>query len=101
MQPEKIRLTCKLTTPQLRKRRATVIHQLKQLLLSKKEIENGYAYTFPGSDVILDTILDFIKSERLCCEFFSFRLAIVEETATLDIFGPAGSREFLDHEVRL
>lgn len=63
-------LTCKLTTPELQKRRTTVIAELKQLVQRKEEILNGLLFTFPSEDRTLDKLIDFIKSERLCCDFF-------------------------------
>ena len=67
-------LTCKLTTPELQKRKATVIADLKELVLEKKELENGYSYKFEGKDEILDKLNEFIKTERMCCDFFTFQL---------------------------
>lgn len=94
-----IQLTCKLTTPELQRRRATVIAELKQLLHGKEEIQNGLAFVFSSEDSVLDKLIDFVKSERLCCDFFSFRLDVVNERATLAITGPEGTKEFLEHEV--
>ena len=94
-----IQLTCKLTTPELQRRRATVIAELKQLLHSKEETTNGLAFAFPSEDKVLDTLIAFIKSERLCCDFLSFRLDVVNETAQLEITGPEGTKKFLEHEV--
>ena len=92
-------LTCKLTTPELQHRRATVVEELKGLLNKKEEIAGGLQFAFQSTDAILDKLMDFIKSERLCCEFFSFRLSVIQETAILEVTGPEGSREFLEHEV--
>ncbi|MGC1240432.1 MAG: hypothetical protein WA874_02535 [Chryseosolibacter sp.] len=92
-------LTCKLTTPELQQRRATVIRELKELLLKKEEIIEGLQFTFQSPDSVLDKLLDFIKSERLCCDFFSFHLSVSGDTATLQITGPEGTKEFLEHEV--
>lgn len=92
-------LTCKLTTPELQKRRTTVIAELKQFVQRKEEILDGLLFTFPSEDKILDKLIDFIKSERLCCDFFSFRLEVVNERAMLAITGPKGTPEFLEHEV--
>ena len=92
-------LTCKLTTPELKRRRATVISDLKELQKRNEELADGLRLTFSSADDVLDKLLDFIKSERLCCEFFSFRLSVIGENAILDITGPEGSREFLRHEV--
>jgi hypothetical protein len=92
-------LTCKLTTPELQLRRATVIRSLKERVLRKEEIAGGLKFAFTSTDEVLDQLLDFIKSERLCCDFLGFHLSIEDETATLELTGPEGTREFLEHEV--
>ena len=95
----KVQLTCKLTSPELRKRRTTVIGELKQLIRKKEEIKNGLAFIFSSEDVVLDKLVDFIKSERLCCDFFSFSLQVANDIARLEITGPYGSKDFLEQEV--
>lgn len=92
-------LTCKLTTPELQKRRTTVIAELKKVVLAKAEVREGLKLTFPGTDECLDQLIGFIKSERLCCDFFVFNLTVSNENAVLEITGPEGSKEFLEHEV--
>jgi hypothetical protein len=92
-------LTCKLTTPELQKRRATVIAELKTIMIRKEEIQDGWQFTFDSSDETLQKLLEFVKSERLCCDFFAFQLSVSGEHATLAITGPEGTKEFLIHEV--
>jgi hypothetical protein len=99
MKSEEKTLSCKLTTPELQKRRATVIRELKDLVTKRSEITDGLKFSFPGNDDVLDKLLQFIKSERLCCDFLSFRLSVQDATAALEITGPEGTREFLEHEV--
>jgi hypothetical protein len=94
-------ITCKLTTPELQKRKATVIADLKALVLERKELDNGFSYKFEGKDEILDKLNDFIKTERLCCDFFTFQITVEEQTAVLSITGPNGAKEFLKQEVDL
>src|SRR5689334_12106501 len=74
-------ITCKLTTPELQKRRATVIAELKTLVLNKKELSDGYSYEFEGTDDNLDKLNTFIKTERMCCDFFTFQLTVEEHKA--------------------
>src|SRR5690606_37861110 len=69
-------LSCKLTTPELQKRKETVIASLKQQILDKKELKDGYAFKFRGTDEVLDELTDFIKTERMCCDFFTFGLSV-------------------------
>lgn len=94
-------ITCKLTIPELQKRKATVIADLKTLVLERKELENGFLYKFEGTDEILDKLNDFIKTERMCCEFFTFQTTVEENVARLMITGPNGVKEFLKDEVNL
>jgi len=62
-------LTCKLTSPELRQRKATVLASLQKKILEKKGLFHGFAYRFPGNDAVLDELIAFIKTERICCDF--------------------------------
>jgi hypothetical protein len=94
-------VTCKLTTTELQNRKATVIAELKALVLEKKELENGFSYKFEGTDEILDKLNDFIKTERMCCDFFTFQITVEDQIAVLNITGSNGAKEFLKEEVDL
>jgi hypothetical protein len=94
-------LTCKLTTPDLQKRKGTVIAELKVLMQDRQELEYGYQYRFEGTDQILDKLNEFIKTERMCCDFFVFQLIVEKDKTTLAITGPDGAKEFLNEEVGL
>jgi hypothetical protein len=94
-------VTCKLTTPELQKRKATVIAELKTLVVSRKELSDGYSFEFNGSDEILDKLNTFIKTERMCCDFFTFQLTVEGEKAILNITGGEGAKAFLKEEVDL
>lgn len=98
----KATVSCKLTTPELRKRKATVIASLKKQLLEKKELENGYAYKFKGTDKILDDLTSFIKTERACCDFFVYSISISgdQSEAWLSLTGPKGAKEFIKTELQ-
>jgi hypothetical protein len=94
-------ITCKLTTPELQKRKATVVAELKALVLERNELENGYSFKFEGTDQNLDQLTEFIKTEKMCCDFFTFQLTVEEGTAILHITGPTGAKEFLKEEIDL
>lgn len=96
-------LTCKLTTPELQERKRTVLASLKTQIIDKKELINGYAFKFPGSDKILDELLEFIKTERECCDFFVFNFSISgdKSEAWLALTGPEGSKDFIETELGL
>jgi hypothetical protein len=94
-------LSCKLTTPELQKRKATTIAELKALLVGRNELADGYAYEFQATDEILDKLNAFIKTERLCCDFFTFQLTVELTRVYLNITGPDGVKKFLREEVDL
>ena len=95
------KIACRLTTPELQKRKATVISELKALVLHREELETGFEYNFEGNDEILDRINVFIKTERMCCDFLTFQLTVDERTAILNITGPTGTKEFLKDQIGL
>lgn len=101
MTKEKTALSCKLTTSELQKRRETVIASIKSQLVEKKELENGYAFKFPGSDKMVDELTEFIKTERECCDFFTFNLSISgdKSTAWLELTGVEGVKDFISEEL--
>lgn len=92
-------IACKLTSPELRKRKEEVIASLKAKILDKQELSKGFKYRFEGTDKIIDEITTFIKTERLCCDFFAFDVSIVDDYLWLSITGPDGAKEFIKTEL--
>lgn len=98
---DQAKLSCKLTTPELQERKKTLIADLKEKMLEKIETDRGFKYRFEGSDKMLDLLNSFIKTERLCCDFFTFNLVIASESESvwLELSGPEGIKEFIKHEI--
>lgn len=96
-------LSCKLTTPELQQRKTTVLASLRKQLIEKKELSNGYAFKFPGTDSMLNELTEFIKTERACCDFFTFNLSISgdESEAWLELTGVGGVKDFIKTELEL
>ncbi len=95
-------LSCKLTSPELQQRKKTVLAELRQQVLSKKELPDGFAYKFPGTDAIIDSLASFIKTERQCCDFFDFKLSLnTDNSIWLELSGPEGAKEFIEVELKL
>ena len=93
-------ITCKLTSPELKKRKQEVISKLKQLVLERREFNDGFAYKFEGTDEILDSLTAFIKSERMCCDFFDFKLIVSNDsTVWLEMSGARGAKDFIKSEL--
>lgn len=98
---EEPKLSCKLTTPALQKRKKTVIAELKNIMLEKVETDSGFKYKFDGSDKTLDLLYNFIKTERQCCSFFEFTLTASGDAtiAWLELSGPEGAKDLIKHEI--
>lgn len=101
MKTETKKITCKLTTPELQARKKSAIAELKTLLLEKVETDNGIKYKFEGTDKMIDLVTSFIKTERLCCDFFDFSLSVGGEGGYLwlELSGPEGTKEFINEEI--
>jgi hypothetical protein len=97
------KLVCKLTTTEMQNRRATVLASLKKQTLERKELPNGYAYRFNGSDTMFDQLTEFIKTERACCDFFTFNLSVAgdKNEIWMQITGPQKAKEFIQTEMEL
>jgi RIO-like serine/threonine protein kinase len=96
-------LSCKLTNPEFQKRKATVLASLRNKIIDKKELSDGYSYKFNGSDEMLDELTEFIKTERLCCDFFQFNLFIEGNGSfiVLELKGEEGAKDFIKNELEL
>ncbi len=96
-------IACKLTTPEMQQRKATVIASLKKQVIEKKELENGYSFRLKGTDSIVDELADLVKTERLCCDFFDFSIKVAGDgsAAWLSITGPKGAKDFINAELEL
>lgn len=97
-------LKCKLTGPELRKRKAAILSDVKNKVIEKNEIKNGFKYKFPGEDKMLDLLTYFIQTERQCCQFFDFNLYVAgnpEKYMVLQITGPEGVKKFIKDELNL
>ena len=72
-------------------------------MIGKKELKNGYSYKFAGTDKMVDELAEFIKTERECCDFFTFKLSTGGDKgqAWLEISGPKGSKDFIKTELDL
>jgi hypothetical protein len=49
---------------------------------------------------MIDELVEFIKTERACCDFFIFNLSISSKSeAWLEITGPRGAKDFIKTEL--
>ncbi|MGZ4086038.1 MAG: hypothetical protein ACXVPD_01150 [Bacteroidia bacterium] len=96
-------IACKLTSKELRDRKEQVLAMLKKEVREKKELPNGYAFKFDGTDAVFSRLTSFIQSERACCNFFVFTLVVADEGSAIwmNIAGPEGTKEFIQTEMGL
>ena len=93
--------SCKLTTSELQQLKSTVIGRLKKQVIQTKELANGFAFKFTGTDQMLDELIEYIKTERRCCDFFTFNLSIKGDQSEiwLELSGAEGTKDFLKSEL--
>ncbi|HEY7348514.1 MAG TPA: hypothetical protein VH599_09395 [Ktedonobacterales bacterium] len=66
-------IACNLTGDEHVKRGEEVralFHEVEQV----RELDDGYAFRFPGGDTWASRLLEFTLTERRCCPFFTFEL---------------------------
>ena len=97
------KISCKLTNPELEKRKETVIASLKNQVKETKEISNGYAFKFAGTDKTIDELIEFTKTERECCDFFPFNISISgnKNEIWFSLTGPKEAKQFISGELGL
>ncbi|MCA1730290.1 MAG: hypothetical protein LC751_13030 [Actinobacteria bacterium] len=66
-------IACSLPSPEQVRRRETAVEILGQAR-KIEEIQDGYAFAFPGSAEWAVRLTEFVVFERACCPFFTFEI---------------------------
>src|SRR4051812_13066916 len=68
-----------------------------------EELADGYAFRYPGDEVYVRRLLEFIMFERKCCAFMTFELLFEpgQGSIWLRLRGAPGVREFIRHEMEM
>ncbi|HEX4886668.1 MAG TPA: hypothetical protein VFV37_01365 [Luteibaculaceae bacterium] len=95
--------SCKLPPKEMQERKERVLPWLKQAMQEKKSLDDGYAFRFKGDDSTLVKLVDFVASERRCCDFFVYNLSISGDQSEiwLEMRGDADAKAFIDNELNL
>jgi hypothetical protein len=90
-------IACLLNDEEQRERKQHLQQELFSHVTETTELEDGFAYRFPGDRDVVDQLIDFVLFERECCPFFTFDLGFEPEhgPVTLSLRGPEGVKEFL------
>ena len=90
-------IACTLTSAELQERRQTILQRMRSAVVDVRELEDGYAYSFPSDGPRLSEIASMIHLERQCCPFLRFHLTVEANGGPiwLELTGPDGTKEFL------
>ena len=90
-------IVCALTPAALEARRQNLLNALVQRAIDRSERPDGVHLRFAPDAGILAEIAAVIEAERQCCRFLQFTLIVEPDDGpmTLDLIGPAGTRDFL------
>jgi arsenate reductase (thioredoxin) len=90
-------VACTLSPAALEVRRENLLNALLRRTSERHELPNGYRLRFAADGDVLGQIARAIDAERHCCRFLQFAITVQPDAGpiTLDLTGPAGTREFL------
>lgn len=85
-------------TPEQRKRHFDELSpELRTLIKSTRELDNGYEFEFPAGWEAIAKVAEWSAGERLCCPFFDIDLRLEREHGTfwLRLTGRDGVKQFI------
>jgi hypothetical protein len=93
---EETPIACKLTGEE-RAERGDTVKNLFDETEEVRELDDGYAFRFAGSNAMAARLLAFTLDERRCCPFFTFELVFTpnEGNIWVQLRGSAAIKEFV------
>ncbi len=90
-------VACTLGAGALAARREGLLATLLRRAHAHDELASGHRFSFPAADDTLTLIMRTIDAERRCCRFLRFQITVEpdEGQMSVELTGPAGTREFL------
>lgn len=66
-----------------------------------RPLADGFRLTFEPD--LFDSIVKYVKNERLCCPFIAFRIVVAADSGpiTLELTGPIGTKELIGEVLRM
>ncbi len=94
-------IACNLSEPDLARRRRELAGSVFGGAVGSHELEDGYAFVFPGSAGWATKLVEMIVAERACCPFFAFELVFEPDGGAilLRVRGPEGVKAFIEDEL--
>lgn len=100
---EALPIACTLTNSrEIDERRASLEHIFAGAT-SRRELDDGYEFVFPGDVDWMERLMQFVTTERTCCPFFIFELVFEQACGPihLRLRGATGVKDFLNDWMRL
>jgi hypothetical protein len=93
---DELPIVCTLTGEE-RSERGGVAHDLFAQAEQVRELPDGYAFRFPGTEDWAARLLDYVAFERRCCRFFTFALEFEPDQGPIWLYlrGPEGVKELI------
>ena len=90
-------IACTLGPAALQARKANLLNALIHRADERRELPDGYRLRFATDHDVLPLIAQTVDAERQCCRFLRFTVTVEPDDGpiSLDLTGPAGTREFL------
>jgi len=90
-------VACDLPPEELRRRRDELLPGLVKRAGQVVDLENGLRFHFAAGPGLLGELASIIEQEQVCCRFLRFQISIEPGggAITLEVTGPAGTREML------
>jgi hypothetical protein len=90
-------VACNLPPEELRNRRDELLPGLLKRAEQVVDLENGLRFHFAACPGLLGELAIIIEQEQVCCSFLRFQISIEPGAGaiTLEVTGPAGTREML------
>lgn len=94
-------IACALTPAELQFRGAQLLPGLARRAIGRVPVPNGFRWHFTPTEGLLGDLAHVIDAERRCCRFLRFAVAAKPDGGpiSLEVTGPPGTAEFLDHLV--
>ena len=93
---EQTPIACSLSGAELAER-GDEVNDLFVAVEQVRELDDGYAFRFDGSDASAASLLTFVLAERRCCPFFTFELTFEPNVGAIwvQLRGSAAIKEFV------
>jgi hypothetical protein len=90
-------IACNLQEPETVFEREREVAEIFSAAGRVRELDDGYAFEFPGDDAWAARLAEFVLFERKCCPFFTFELVFDagQHNVWLRLRGGEGVKDFI------